>query len=324
VGYSNPFCTSFKEYNQFELHWISDNSGPYDYTNNSDCKWLIAPQSEEFDSILSIKLWFSSFDLADDDTLFIFDGMYESFPLLIALSGNQIPDTIESSNNKILFNFKTNETNTDKGWVAHYVSNLPVYCKDTLNYTNNSVIFDDGSGDKNYMNFSECFWEIEPENAQSLSFSFSKFDIETGYDRLYFYDNSESEPELLAMFTGHEIPAPFTLSTKKVLIRFSTDESIIGEGWELTYEVVAPGIDEINSTSLYSIFPNPATDILNIYSNTEKSFSYEIVDIADRIIFKEKLNKNNTAVDISELKNGIYILKLRNKDEFHTMKFIKK
>jgi hypothetical protein len=155
--------------------------------------------------------------------------MYESFPLLEALSGNQIPDSIESSNNKIPFNFKTNEVNTDKGWVAHYVSNLPVYCKDTLNYTSNSISFNDGSGDKNYMNFSECFWKIEPE--------------------------------LLATFTGHEIPTPFTLSTGKVLILFSTDESIIGEGWELTYEVVAPGIDEINSKNIYSIFPNPATDI---------------------------------------------------------------
>ncbi len=314
LGYSESFCTSFKEYNYYELHWMNDGSGPYDYTNNSDCKWLIAPQSEQFDSIASIKLWFTQFDLMTDDTLFIYDGMYESTPLLGALSGNQIPDTMESSNNNILFNFKANGVNTAQGWVAHYTSNLPVYCNDTLIFTNNSGSFDDGSGNKNYMNDSECLWRIEPENAQSLSFSFSLFDIETGYDRLYIYDNAGDEPELLVTLTGHDIPSPLTLNTGKALIRFSTDESIIAEGWELTYDVVEPGITENNSIARFSIFPNPAEDRITISGLSKKQGNVwvEISSVSGVKVFEKSfyINQNSISFKLPDLPKGLWFVRV--------------
>lgn len=62
--------------------------------------------------------------------------------------------------------------------------------------------------------------------------------------------------------------------------------------------------------SSFSIFPNPAADI--IFIDTEKQFEYiEIFDINSRLIFRKKFAQN---LDISTLENGIYFIKLTSKN----------
>lgn len=65
----------------------------------------------------------------------------------------------------------------------------------------------------------------------------------------------------------------------------------------------------------FRIFPNPVQDILFIES-TDKKTIYKIFDCAGRCL----LTGEETAVDVSSLKTGIYLMQINNK----TLKFIKK
>ncbi|MFZ1513918.1 MAG: T9SS type A sorting domain-containing protein, partial [Saprospiraceae bacterium] len=68
------------------------------------------------------------------------------------------------------------------------------------------------------------------------------------------------------------------------------------------------------------IFPNPVKDILQI--STDKVWTKaEIYDIAGRIL--RSLPLNGSAIDVSNLKSGTYIILLRNGDKVGNIKFVK-
>ncbi len=68
-----------------------------------------------------------------------------------------------------------------------------------------------------------------------------------------------------------------------------------------------------NISNSISIYPNPATDILHF----NQAQTYEIFDIQGRVLKKSEAEQNSA--NISELKNGMYFIKIENK----LFKFIK-
>jgi hypothetical protein len=80
----------------------------------------------------------------------------------------------------------------------------------------------------------------------------------------------------------------------------------------------------VNANSLLQIFPNPAHDniTINIESNMQ-GVVIEIHDILGRMILSSHSNEKQTSLNISGLKNGIYIIKVITSDYSVTTKFIK-
>jgi len=80
--------------------------------------------------------------------------------------------------------------------------------------------------------------------------------------------------------------------------------------------------DPSKKIAIVKIFPNPVQDFVNIESN--KNFiAYEIIDESGKLI----LNKDfkSSKIDISNLKAGLYFIKLKSLDnETNIVKFIKK
>ena len=71
--------------------------------------------------------------------------------------------------------------------------------------------------------------------------------------------------------------------------------------------VCGTGIESVEST--VSIYPNPVRDILNIKSdNTIESL--ELYDALGRLVVRKNTVSDNISIDVSNLNNGIYILKL--------------
>jgi hypothetical protein len=83
------------------------------------------------------------------------------------------------------------------------------------------------------------------------------------------------------------------------------------------------GVDE-NEVSTISIYPNPASDHLTIISNFELINGYQLIDQNGRILFDEKLNSAMKEVDLNvvELSNGIYFLKVRGDFETKHLKIM--
>jgi len=61
-----------------------------------------------------------------------------------------------------------------------------------------------------------------------------------------------------------------------------------------------------------NIYPNPASDIINIQVENGDATNIEIYDMQGKIVLQDLLNGNNTSLNVSSLTNGLYILSLKN------------
>jgi Zn-dependent metalloprotease len=109
---------------------FSDGSGDYNYTNNSNCFWLIQPPKAT-----SVELSFSSFETETGyDGIIIYDGNSVSDPEIGTFTGNVIPPTIFSTGGSLLIQFVSNDTITASGWTANYNSNISTIEESILEY----------------------------------------------------------------------------------------------------------------------------------------------------------------------------------------------
>ncbi len=115
VPYDFPYCVADKTYTD-STKTFDDGSGYSKYWNNTDCQWLIAPDSGE-----KITITFNSFQTEEGkDILTIYDGESTSDPVLGTFSGSSIPGVITSTGNKVLLNFITDSINQYFGWEITY------------------------------------------------------------------------------------------------------------------------------------------------------------------------------------------------------------
>jgi hypothetical protein len=81
------------------------------------------------------------------------------------------------------------------------------------------------------------------------------------------------------------------------------------------------GTDRIVEKPMISLFPNPATDFINIRTNTKISIqSINIVDDMGRIIYQGNVSNK---IDISKLKPGVYFLNIMGDNSRSSSRFIK-
>lgn len=82
-----------------------------------------------------------------------------------------------------------------------------------------------------------------------------------------------------------------------------------------TTSIETIGVDE------FAIYPNPATDLLNINITNLQSFT--IIDVSGKIVFNST-NKNLNIIDLSKYETGVYIIKIKtDKKVFNTRLLVK-
>ena len=88
------------------------------------------------------------------------------------------------------------------------------------------------------------------------------------------------------------------------------------------YDTRIVGLEEKEEEYSVSIFPNPTSENLNIYSANKEIVAYRIIDIQGKTIQSDKLT-NSIAVD--NFKSGMYIIQFLNKNNsvLNTERFIK-
>ncbi|SMC67623.1 T9SS type A sorting domain-containing protein [Moheibacter sediminis] len=70
-------------------------------------------------------------------------------------------------------------------------------------------------------------------------------------------------------------------------------------------------VSDLNAQSSYfKIYPNPATDFVNVELLESDKANYQLIDIAGRLIKQGKIEAKKSMVSLSGLSKGIYILKL--------------
>jgi hypothetical protein len=87
------------------------------------------------------------------------------------------------------------------------------------------------------------------------------------------------------------------------------------------------GINDVTASKNISVFPNPASDFVNIETvNKTNVQSIEIVDITGKQVVKIgnlKFNNNDFTIPISQLQQGTYILLIQTDEEIWQHKFVK-
>jgi hypothetical protein len=115
---------------------------------------------------------------------------------------------------------------------------------------------------------------------------------------------------------------PINFTSDIVLFKFTyITDTILTEkdGWiidNLYIDDYYEGINEIKDNDLISIFPNPASNELNILKKNYNNKSIiQIFDLSGRIIYENKDFSDNL-VNISELDNGLYVFKYSELEKY--------
>lgn len=83
---------------------------------------------------------------------------------------------------------------------------------------------------------------------------------------------------------------------------------------QVTVTVVPVGVNEV-ATVTFSVFPNPATDVLTVNADQNlEGFSFEVLDITGRVLSKTQLNGQTSTINITDLAKGNYIYKIADKN----------
>jgi hypothetical protein len=122
-------------------------------------------------------------------------------------------------------------------YIAQPLDSSSLFCSGLMTYEIESAWIDDGSGDHNYSNNSSCKWLLKAAEGKKISIAFNEFDTQPGVDFLYIFDGESTIPgNMIAKFSGSDLPLSITSRTNTVLVWFVTDGSVTGKGWSLSYE----------------------------------------------------------------------------------------
>ncbi|HNW71207.1 MAG TPA: C10 family peptidase [Bacteroidales bacterium] len=313
-------CTGIKTINN-TYGTIEDGSSPkFDYQNNMDCMWLIAPA----DSIEYIRIVFDRLNTeAANDIITIYDGETTADSVLGVFSGNTIPPEIKSTSTKVLVRFTTNGTNVADGWLLSFNSKETRFCNNLTELTATSGVISDGSGSYNYNNGTVCRWRIRPPATSAVTINFNSFDLAADADFIKAYDEA-ANTELITFQSG-SLPQTFTAYTGDVLLLFLTNAMENAGGWELSYTTTPLSVNEVQK-GYVNLFPNPATDYFKVQASVPEAptLTLEIYNnLGAKVISKQVTATNDQldeTIDISDLSKGMYVLKITSEKFNHTQK----
>ena len=303
----SPNCSSISSYSD-DYNYIDDGSGSNNYYNNSDCSWLIQPNDAT-----SITFFFEEFDLEspseDGNTIYdyveIFEGSNSSGTLLGRFTGNEIPKAVTANSNSMYIQFISDYSVTSQGFSGYYTTTTTNYCSGTTTLTSQSGSLDDGSGNNDYGNNAECYWLIQPSNANSITLTFSNFDTEQDYDGVIIYDGDNIDANVLGTFTGNSMPNSVTSTGGSMLVGFVSDEIVRSSGWSATYTstITTNIIDNISSNE-FSIYPNPNNGSFNV--DVYNDGVLKIYDITgNNIMYSNNLQSGSNRISLN-VETGIY------------------
>lgn len=94
------------------------------------------------------------------------------------------------------------------------------------------------------------------------------------------------------------------------------------------YEPLVTKIDnhDVHNEFINDLFPNPTSDVLNleIQNSKHQNVNIEILSAIGQRVFTDRFIENNIQLNVKDLSNGIYFLKVELDGKFIVSKFIKK
>jgi len=96
---------------------FGDGSGPNYYFNNTDCEWLISLTNHEYDYV---SLYFSKYDLLENDILKIYEGNSSDGLLIGTYTAGNAPSEIITEATELFITFHSDSQGQADGWELTY------------------------------------------------------------------------------------------------------------------------------------------------------------------------------------------------------------
>ena len=109
-------------------------------------------------------------------------------------------------------------------------------CVDDSSNSASGIFYDSGGPTGTYQNNQNCTFLISPGSCtDSIKLHFNAFQLEGCCDYFSVYDGPTTSSPLLFSGNGSAIPADITGTANKMLIRFTSDGSVVYAGWDVDW-----------------------------------------------------------------------------------------
>lgn len=293
---------------------FTDGSLPHlPYAANMHYTWNIEP---DVNHLTSIKLNLD-FDVAEGDTLMVTaDGQN---PVIITNDSSH--SMLQWQTNLITVTFITHEAQGDIGFRASYQSVTSSFCDSYTYSTGATGHFEDGSGDEDYDPLTFCAFKLKATGFPSVNLHFTEFDLEEGHDFLHVFHKTPSQENWLVTYTGTMPDTTIFFVQRELYFIFETDEWNNAGGFAFDYEGTT-AIAE-NTQASTQIFPNPASNILNV-SSEQPITEIAIYNSLGQMVESHSANDCNLQINLASLPSGLYMVKIYTMEGVAVKKFLKR
>lgn len=187
---------------------------------------------------------------------------------------------------------------------------------------------DSGGDAGNYSNdenWTKTFYPDSPN--QKLKINFTEFNLENGTDYITLRNGLATSPVFTgaAKLTGTTIPQSYesTHASGAITVTFRSDSSGTNSGFKANFGCTFLDVDDVANAKDVAVYPNPVKNQFTL-KGINKIVSLEVYDISGKLLKqfdKDSLTKNT--FDISAMKTGSYVLKVKTENDSFTKKLIK-
>ena len=178
------------------------------------------------------------------------------------------------------------------------------------------TIFDMGGPKRNYYNNEDYTFTIAPDNVSLLSLDFFEFSLESGYDSLWIYDGNDTNAELIGGYSGTTSPGFVEASGNALTLKFHSDGATVRSGWIAEWNCNPVNIETIPDNNII-VYPNPANTFCSLFGTIPDKA--QIIDINGKLL---KQYKFKNTLNLSDLPEGIYLLKIISGNKIYIKKLI--
>ncbi|KTF87440.1 hypothetical protein cypCar_00025640 [Cyprinus carpio] len=220
---------------------------PRTYPNNADYRWTITVDSDSY-----IQIQFLDIDIEDlfncyYDKLKIYDGPSTNAFLLGEFCGLTLPNPVRSSGSTITLEFKSDTVIGGKGFLVEWTAvqgtgPLPTIepgaCGGTLMTGDNPQFLFSPGWPELYQHNLDCSWVIRSPNSIvefNLLFLDMEDEVSCLHDSLAIRDGDTNLSPLIASVCGRQLPGSLHSTGDALFLRFTSDGSINGRGFNATF-----------------------------------------------------------------------------------------
>uniref|UniRef100_A0A8C9LFB5 Cubilin n=1 Tax=Pavo cristatus TaxID=9049 RepID=A0A8C9LFB5_PAVCR len=210
---------------------------PMPYYHSSECYWLLRGSRGT-----PFEIQFEQFHLeyhpkCNFDYLAVYDGNSSNAKQLGKFCGNQIPQLISSSGDSVYIKLRTDSSVHGGGFLANYKQ----VCHEVLTVNRSYGVLESLNYPNNYPLREHCRWTIQATKGNTLSYSFTAFDVEDGsncnHDYLKLYDGPDVQSNLIGTFCGQSLPLAGNTTGTSLHVEFYSDGLQARSGFQMLWHI---------------------------------------------------------------------------------------